>query len=55
LGRVFAPDYLPEEIAEIAKRLRTKAGLPAEPTGRVAAEGAREQGVVGKVADKVKP
>ncbi|MBA3843023.1 MAG: manganese catalase family protein [Actinobacteria bacterium] len=32
----FAPDYAPEEIAEIAKRLRSAAGLPAEPSGEVA-------------------
>ena len=33
---VFAPDYAPEEIAEIAQKLREKAGLPKEPTGEVA-------------------
>ena len=33
---VFAPDYAPEEIAEIAKKLRQAAGLPKEPTGAVA-------------------
>jgi Mn-containing catalase len=33
---VFAPDYAPEEIAEIAQKLRRKAGLPKEPTGLVA-------------------
>ncbi|MEA2331872.1 MAG: hypothetical protein QOH58_2010 [Thermoleophilaceae bacterium] len=33
---VFAPDYAPEEISEIAARLRTDAGLPKEPTGVVA-------------------
>jgi Mn-containing catalase len=33
---VFAPDYAPEEIAEIAKKLREAAGLPKEPTGAVA-------------------
>jgi Mn-containing catalase len=33
---VFAPDYAPEEIAEIATKLRQKAGLPKEPTGLVA-------------------
>jgi hypothetical protein len=33
---VFAPDYEPEEIAEIATKLRQKAGLPKEPTGLVA-------------------
>jgi manganese catalase len=33
---VFAPDYMPEEIAEIATKLREQAGLPKEPTGLVA-------------------
>jgi Mn-containing catalase len=33
---VFAPDYAPEEISEIAGKLRQKAGLPKEPTGLVA-------------------
>jgi Mn-containing catalase len=33
---VFAPDYSPEEIAEIATKLRQQAGLPKEPTGLVA-------------------
>jgi Mn-containing catalase len=33
---VFAPDYEPAEIAEIAAMLRTRAGLPKEPTGVVA-------------------
>ena len=33
---VFAPDYAPEEISEIAARLRERAGLPKEPTGMVA-------------------
>jgi Mn-containing catalase len=33
---VFAPDYAPEEIKEIAAKLRKKAGLPDEPLGRVA-------------------
>ena len=33
---VFAPDYAPEEIAEIAEKLRVKAGLSKEPTGEVA-------------------
>ena len=32
----FAPDYAPEEIAEIAVKLRRSAGLPKEPTGLVA-------------------
>ena len=33
---VFAPDYAPEEIAEIAEKLRTKAGLSKGATGVVA-------------------
>ena len=33
---VFAPGYAPEEIAEIAQKLRERAGLPKEPTGLVA-------------------
>ena len=33
---VFAPDYAPEEISEIAAKLRQGAGLPKEPTGLVA-------------------
>ena len=33
---VFAPDYAPEEIAEIAQKLRQRAGLGKEPTGVVA-------------------
>ena len=33
---VFAPDYAPEELAEIARKLRERAGLPKQPTGVVA-------------------
>jgi Mn-containing catalase len=33
---VFAPDYAPEEIAEIAQRLRKAAGLPDKVTAEVA-------------------
>jgi Mn-containing catalase len=47
---VFAPDYAPEEIAEIARKLRVNAGLPDEPTGVVANNG---KGVVDKVKDAV--
>jgi Mn-containing catalase len=47
---VFAPDYAPEDIAEIAKRLREAAGLPTEPTGVVANE---PSGVVDKVKEKL--
>jgi len=47
---VFTPDYAPEEIAQIAEKLRQAAGLPKEPTGIVANNG---QGLVDKVKDKV--
>ena len=47
---VFAPDYAPEEIAQIAQKLREAAGLPKEPTGIVANNGG---GLVEKVKDKV--
>jgi Mn-containing catalase len=50
---VFAPDYAPEEISEIAQKLRKAAGLPDEPLGEVANPG--NGGVVGKVADKLTP
>ena len=33
---VFAPDFAPEEIAQIAERLRKQAGLPREASGEVA-------------------
>jgi Mn-containing catalase len=33
---VFAPDFAPEEIAEIARTLRDRAGLSKQPTGAVA-------------------
>src|SRR3954454_881207 len=49
---VFAPDYEPEEIAEIAKRLRQQAGLSDEPTGDI---NLPQDGIVGKIADKVTP
>jgi Mn-containing catalase len=48
---VFAPDYAPEEIAEIAEKLRVAAGLPKEPTGVVANPGGGS--VVDKVKDKI--
>jgi Mn-containing catalase len=50
---VFAPDYAPEEIAEIARKLRTDAGLPDEPTGVVANNGSGNGSVVDKVKDAV--
>src|SRR3954467_8628156 len=49
---VFAPDYAPEEITQIAQRLREAAGLPKEPTGEVANG---PSSLVGKVADKLTP
>src|SRR4051794_12873582 len=49
---VFAPDYAPEEITQIAQRLREQAGLPKEPTGEVANQ---PSSLVGKVADKLTP
>ncbi len=48
---VFAPDYAPEEIKEIAQKLRKKAGLPDEPIGEYA-NGA-DGGIVDKVKDKM--
>jgi manganese catalase len=39
---VFAPGYAPEEIRQIAQKLREQAGLPAEPTGEVAEAGMME-------------
>jgi hypothetical protein len=36
---VFAPDYAPDEIREIAQKLRKQAGLPDGPTREVANSG----------------
>jgi len=47
---VFAPDYAPEEISEIAQKLRKAAGLPDHVTGVVANNG---DGLVSKVKDKL--
>jgi len=47
---VFAPDYAPEEIKEIAQKLRKKAGLPDEPIGEYA--DGDNGGIVDKVKDK---
>jgi Mn-containing catalase len=47
---VFAPDYAPEEIIEIAQRLRKAAGLPDKPTAKVANEA---DGMVDKVKEKL--
>jgi Mn-containing catalase len=46
---VFAPDYAPEDIAEIAQKLRKAAGFD-EPTGKVANE---PEGVMDKIKDVV--
>jgi Mn-containing catalase len=48
---VFAPDYAPEEISQIADKLRKAAGLPDKPLGEVASEPNRFK----KMADKVTP
>jgi Mn-containing catalase len=48
---VFAPDYAPEEIAQIAQRLREAAGLPKEPSGEVAGSAS----VVETVVDTLTP
>jgi Mn-containing catalase len=47
---VFAPDYAPEEISEIARKLRVNAGLPDEPTGVVAND---TKGMMDKVKEAV--
>jgi Mn-containing catalase len=49
---VFAPDYAPEEIAQIAQKLREAAGLGKEPTGVVAGNGSN--GGNGSVAGRAK-
>jgi Mn-containing catalase len=49
---VFAPDYAPEEIAEIAQKLRDKAGIKATPEEMPAATGGivnKAKGVAGKI------
>jgi Mn-containing catalase len=51
---VFAPDYAPEEISEIAMKLRKKAGLPDEPLGEVASRpGSDGGGIADKIKDKM--
>jgi Mn-containing catalase len=47
---VFAPDYSPEEVKEIANKLRKAAGLPDQVTGMVANDGS---GLLGRVKDKL--
>ncbi len=49
---VFAPDYAPEEIAEIATKLRQAAGMSEQPSGVVANNGDGD-GIVDKVKDAV--
>jgi hypothetical protein len=44
--------YAPEEIAQIAEKLRQAAGLPKEPTGVVAND---PGGAVGRVEDRLNP
>lgn len=51
---VFAPDYAPEEIAEIARKLRQDAGLGDEPTGVVASPGnGKSNGIVDRAKSAV--
>jgi Mn-containing catalase len=50
--KAFVPDFHPEEIAEIATKLRTAAGMPKEPSGEVNVP-ASGKGVVDKVKDAV--
>src|SRR6201992_303092 len=52
---VFAPGPDPEMLAQVSKKLRKAAGLPAKPTGVVAnnGKGANGKGVVEKVKDAV--
>jgi Mn-containing catalase len=52
---VFAPDYAPEEIAEIAAKLRQTAGLPKEPTGLVADLQAKTKRSTKKATSRSKP
>jgi Mn-containing catalase len=49
---VFAPDYAPEEIAEISAKLRKDAGMSETPSGVVANNGGGD-GLVEKVVEKV--
>ncbi len=52
---VFAPDYAPEEIKEIAQKLRKQAGLPDVPLGEVAnPPKSNGSGTVKKAARKAK-
>src|SRR6185437_13158757 len=51
--KAFVPDFHPEEISQIAAKLRQAAGLPREPTGEVNVP-AQPNGGDGGVVDKVK-
>jgi Mn-containing catalase len=51
---VFAPDYAPEEIAEIARKLRVSAGLSETPSGVVANGAAPSRTSGGKAPAKAK-
>lgn len=48
---MFAPDYAPEEITEVAQRLRKSAGLPDQPTGEVAND---PESITDKVKEKIR-
>ena len=48
---VFAPDYAPEDIAEIAKKLRKEAGLPDTPEAETA--DLSGTGIIDKVKDQL--
>jgi Mn-containing catalase len=50
--KAFVPDFHPEEIAEIAAKLRKAAGMPKEPSGEVNVP-AGGKGMVDKVKDAV--
>jgi Mn-containing catalase len=50
---VFAPGPHPEEISEIAAKLRKSAGLPDTPSGVVANNGSGAESVMGKVKDAI--
>jgi Mn-containing catalase len=52
---VFAPDYAPEEVAEIAAKLRQQAGLGKEPTGEVASTASASSSSRAKSGSRAKP
>ena len=52
---VFAPDYAPEELAEIAKKLRQRAGLPTDATGVVAESNGTQKNSAQKTRAKASP